>query len=300
MFLYDPFGRRIQKSGPLGATTYVYDGANIVAEYDGTGALAAKYAQGAGVDQPLAMWRGGQVGYYQADGLGSITSLTDSNGSALVTYTYDAFGRATATGALFNPFQYTGREWDQEAGLYYYRARYYDAGIGRFTSTDPAQFGGGVNFYAYVSNNPTVLIDPFGLCWIYHQSTGQLSHEDEQTGNIEQIYSNGYAGHGLGLNDPESQSVGLDDDPKNPGPLPQGQYTIGVQRDNKTSKAKVLRGSMRLTPDMRNEMFGRAGFLIHGDNNNKNQSASEGCIILPPQIRNKIGKSSDKCLKVVR
>jgi YD repeat-containing protein len=126
-FRYDPFGRRIQKSGPLGTTTFVYDGANIVAEYDGTGALAAKYAHGAGVDQPLAMWRAGQIGFYQADGLGSITSLTDSARSPLATYTYDAFGRTTATGTLFNPFQYTGREWDAETGLYYYRARYYDA-----------------------------------------------------------------------------------------------------------------------------------------------------------------------------
>jgi RHS repeat-associated protein len=161
MFLYDPFGRRIQKSGPLGTTTYVYDGANIVAEYDGTGALAAKYAQGAGVDQPLAMWRGGQSGYYQADGLGSITSLTDAAGSPLTTYTYDAFGWTTSTGALFNPFQYAGREWDQETGLYYYRARYYDPLTGRFTSEDPARDG--LNFFAYVRNNPINRTDPFGL-----------------------------------------------------------------------------------------------------------------------------------------
>jgi YD repeat-containing protein len=53
-FKYDPFGRRIQKSGPSGVTIYAYDGANIVAEYGASGALAAKYAQGSGIDEPLA------------------------------------------------------------------------------------------------------------------------------------------------------------------------------------------------------------------------------------------------------
>ncbi len=62
-----------------------------------------------------------------------------------------------------NPFQYTGRENDG-TGLYYYRARYYDADVGRFVSEDPIRFAGGdVNFYAYVGNNPVNMIDPFGL-----------------------------------------------------------------------------------------------------------------------------------------
>jgi RHS repeat-associated protein len=46
----------------------------------------------------------------------------------------------------------------------YYRARYYDPSIGRFISEDPIQFRGGINFYAYVRNNPVNLTDPFGLC----------------------------------------------------------------------------------------------------------------------------------------
>jgi RHS repeat-associated protein len=58
---------------------------------------------------------------------------------------------------------YTGREWDPETGLYYYRARYYDPKAGRFISEDPIGFGGGVNFYGYVENSPVDLIDPSGL-----------------------------------------------------------------------------------------------------------------------------------------
>jgi RHS repeat-associated protein len=60
-------------------------------------------------------------------------------------------------------YAFTGREWDAETGLYYYRARYYDPKIGRFLSEDPIGFMGGANFYAYVEGNPLTLVDPFGL-----------------------------------------------------------------------------------------------------------------------------------------
>jgi hypothetical protein len=45
----------------------------------------------------------------------------------------------------------------------YYRARYYDPNIGRFISEDPIKFYGGYNFYSYVDNIPTSLVDPYGL-----------------------------------------------------------------------------------------------------------------------------------------
>jgi len=162
-FKYDPFGRRIQKSSASGIVNYLYDGANIVTEVDAAGNTLAAYAQGAGIDEPLAMWRAGATSYYEADGLGSVTSL--SAGSTLsATYTYDAFGNPTAsTGTLTNPFRYTGREWDSETHLYYYRARYYDPSVGRFTSEDAVRFLGGNNFYAYALNQPTTYIDPHGF-----------------------------------------------------------------------------------------------------------------------------------------
>jgi RHS repeat-associated protein len=164
-FRYDPLGRRIQKSSPLGATVYLYDGANMVAEVGTAGAVVVGYAQGLGVDELLAMQRGGTIAYYQADGLGSITSLTDGSGKALSTYVYKAFGSTTANEGVFSPFRYTGREQDPETGLYYYRARYYDPTIGRFLSEDPIGFkGSGTNFYAYVRNSSVNVNDPFGLC----------------------------------------------------------------------------------------------------------------------------------------
>ena len=88
------------------------------------------------------MLRSGATSYFHADGLGSVTSLSNAAGSIANTYTYDSFGKLTAsTGSLVNPFQYTARESDTETGLYYYRARYYDPSSGRFISEDPEAGG---------------------------------------------------------------------------------------------------------------------------------------------------------------
>lgn len=110
------------------------------------------------------MLRSSATHYYSADGLGSVTSLTDGSGAVAASYTYDAFGNlAASTGSLTNPFRYTAREWDSEAGLYFYRARYYDESSGRFLSEDPIAFAAGPNFYSYAWNVPTVLTDPTGF-----------------------------------------------------------------------------------------------------------------------------------------
>jgi RHS repeat-associated protein len=164
-FAYDPLGRRIRKSSASGTTIYLYDGANIVAEISPAGSLAASYVQGSGIDQPLAMRRNGTIAYYQADGLGSITSLTNAAGNTVSSYVYKAFGATTATEGIFNPFRFTGREQDPETGLYYYRARYYDPTIGRFISEDPIGFKGGVNKYSYAGANPILHVDPMGLLY---------------------------------------------------------------------------------------------------------------------------------------
>ena len=111
------------------------------------------------------------TGTYQFtfDNMGRLTNTTTSyaflSGRNFTTsYAYDSFGKLTAsTGSLVNPFQYTARESDTETGLYYYRARHYDSGAGRFLSEDPVRFTGGINFYAYARNRPANIVDPFGL-----------------------------------------------------------------------------------------------------------------------------------------
>jgi len=163
-FKYDPFGRRIYKSSSSGTSIFAYDGDSLVEETNSTGAVVARYAQSQNVDEPLAMLRSGGTSFYNTDGLGSITSLTNATGSLAQTYGYDSFGkRINSSGSLVNTFQYTARELDAETGLYYYRARYYDVAVGRFISEDPIAFTGGIDFYAYASNNPSNLFDPSGL-----------------------------------------------------------------------------------------------------------------------------------------
>jgi RHS repeat-associated protein len=128
------------------------------------GNVVSKYAQGQSIDEPLAESTSGATSYYEQDGLGSVTSLTNGAGALAQTYTYDSFGNPTASqGALTNPFRYTGREFDSETGLYYYRARYYDSASGRFVSEDPMRFTAGIIFYRYVKNNAANLADPYGL-----------------------------------------------------------------------------------------------------------------------------------------
>jgi RHS repeat-associated protein len=162
-FKYDPFGRRIQKVGPLGTTNYLYDGPNLLEEIDNVGNVLARYTQNMEIDEPLAELRSGTISYYQQDGLGSSTSLSNSSGALANTYTYDSYGKLTASsGGISNPFQYTGRELDIETGIYYYRARYYDQNMGRFVSEDPLKTSGGLNFYRYARNSPIAFADPSG------------------------------------------------------------------------------------------------------------------------------------------
>ena|ERR1700736_6644282 len=133
-FKYDLFGRRIYKSWSTGTSIYAYDGDNgsVVEETNAAGAAAARYAQGPNIDEPLAVLRAGATSFYNADGLKSVTSLSNTAGSLAQTYTFDSFGNQIASsGSLMNPFRSTGREFDTETNLYYYRARYYDSSTGR-------------------------------------------------------------------------------------------------------------------------------------------------------------------------
>jgi RHS repeat-associated protein len=162
-FKYDPFGRRIEKTTSSTTSIYAYDGDNLVEETNATGAVVARYSQTQNIDEPLAMLRSSATSYYHADGLGSISSLSNAAGSIANTYAYDSFGKLTAsTGSLVNPFQYTAREFDTETSLYYYRSRYMDASTGRFLSEDPIAFLAGTNFYTYVENDPVGWADPTG------------------------------------------------------------------------------------------------------------------------------------------
>ena len=163
-YRYDGLGRRIEKVANGQTKRYIYDGEDILLEYDGANVLQARYTHGPGIDEPIAVTKAGSTFYYHQDGLGTVTELTDINGAVAKAYAYDTYGNILESpGVVEQPYTYTGREFDAESGLLYYRARSYDPVTGRFLQKDPTGFASGdPNLYTYVEGNPLNLTDPDG------------------------------------------------------------------------------------------------------------------------------------------
>lgn len=157
-FSYDALGRRTSKTVAGTTTTYLHDGSNPVLV---NGALMLS---GLGLDEYYGrVASGGAVTSLLTDALGSTLALTNSAGTTTAIYSYGVYGNAVSTGSDSTPFQFTGRENDGNAYLYYYRARYYNPTFGRFISADPVGLLGGINPYAYAGDNPISNRDPLGL-----------------------------------------------------------------------------------------------------------------------------------------
>lgn len=173
--------------GPLGSSITQADrdrlAAAITAATDATGAPPfpaprsgpIRYVYGSYVDEPLMMvtGSGGSLAkyYYHANHLYSVAALSSSSGAVVERYKYDAYGKQTpmvpngttsyATSAYGQFVGFTGRYHDPETGLGYFRARYYDVGLGRFIGRDPYRYVDGLGLYSayYIPNQ----MDPFGL-----------------------------------------------------------------------------------------------------------------------------------------
>jgi RHS repeat-associated protein len=160
-FTYDGIGRRATKAAGGITTTFVYDGRQFLEERPSTG-TTKRYVYGPGVDRPLAQIAGATTTYDVADHLGSVMRVTDSTGTPALTRDYDPWGNLLQ-GSTTGGHAFTGREWDSETGLAYYRARFYAPQLGRFLSEDPARLVDGANSYRYVHNIPVSGRDPSGL-----------------------------------------------------------------------------------------------------------------------------------------
>ncbi|NUQ65008.1 MAG: RHS repeat-associated core domain-containing protein, partial [Pirellulales bacterium] len=110
--------------------------------------------------------------YYLNDANFNVTTLVDVNADGIERYLYAAYGKVTiydgtwansqASTSFVNNALYTGREYDAETGLYYYRNRYYDSDLGVFVSRDPIGYVDGLSLYrAYFGPNR---LDPLGRC----------------------------------------------------------------------------------------------------------------------------------------
>jgi RHS repeat-associated protein len=155
---YDGLGRRVMKTVGGVVTQYLLDGDEEIAELDGSGNLLRRYITGPAVDDRIARAEGSATSnptkyYYHTNHQGSVLASTDASGNPIQQIAYDEYGNS-ASAATGEPFRYTGRRFDPETGLYYYRARYYSPTLGRFLQADPVGYRDDLNLYAYTGNDP--------------------------------------------------------------------------------------------------------------------------------------------------
>jgi len=160
---YDALGRLYSVTKGVVTTRYIYDGNNLIAEFDTANKYLRRYVHGAGVDEPLVLLEGSGNSdrrWLLADERGSIMGVTDSSGVVIVVNTYTEYGEPG--NANQGRFQYTGQLWIPEVGIYHYKARAYYPSLGRFLQPDPIGYGDGMNLYAYVGGDPIGRTDPSG------------------------------------------------------------------------------------------------------------------------------------------
>ena len=175
-YKYDALNRRIQKTVvSTGSTTnFYYCGDQAIEERNANNMVLATYIFGIDVDDVYQMQRGSNTYYYHKNHLGSVVALTDANGILVERYEYDPYGlplffdaneNVLNQSAFGNAILFTGRDYDYETGLYYYRARSMHPSLGRFIQHDPLMYVDGMNMYSYVGDMPVVMIDPDGNAW---------------------------------------------------------------------------------------------------------------------------------------
>jgi RHS repeat-associated protein len=260
-YKYDPLGRRIEKAVTVNASLitlhYVYDNEDIVAVLDGNNNVVSNFTHGPGIDEPLIMKSSTSENYYyHADGLGSITALTNDAGTIAETIEYQAYGKAVikdGTGVgidkstIDNTYLFTAREFDSETGMYYFRARYYNVNSGRFVQEDHQVLDAGGNAaYLYVGAAPTNYIDPSGHIMLLFDPSYNMMNVYDNAGNYLQSYEAHNAAGGKGY-------------------WPAGVYGLGVPRgprDEWSDEENI--GTGRWFIPAKTQPKGRSDLGIHG------------------------------------
>lgn len=193
VFAYDYQSRRVRKTvyggwngstytgSALSDTKYLYDGWNLIAEFNVLSSMSVVRSYSWGLDLTGSLTASGGVGallqVYDAaasktllpayDGNGNIAAMTNADSGALeAIYEYDPFGnllRKEGSYASTNPFRFSTKYTDKETGLAYYGHRYYSPDLGRFINRDPIEEQGGVNLYSFVRNNAINAWDYLGM-----------------------------------------------------------------------------------------------------------------------------------------
>ena len=190
-FLWNALGHRMRATLNGTVKRYIYDGDRVLEQTDDAGNVAARYTtESSSFYQPLLhMWvaSGGLSRYPLYDAQGTVRRLADDSGAKTDYYTHSAFGyEYTPSGSTPNPYRFGGA-WGYitdtpGSGLLQLGARFYWPEVGRFVQQDP--IGDGMNWYAYVGNNPLVWADPEGLDWLDDASDFSAGMGDLLSGGL--------------------------------------------------------------------------------------------------------------------
>ena len=182
-FEYDGRNYRIQKTAGGVVEAFYHNNSQQLLEtrLDGDVDPEEQYVQGLRyVDAPIVRFFDSNTDgtldntlYYLADANFNITGLVDaSTGDVVERYHYDPYGKfqvydgswnALSSTAYDNDYYFTGRRFDAESLIFYYRGRYYAFDLGRFINRDPIGYEDGYNVYLYVGGRPTYATDPSGM-----------------------------------------------------------------------------------------------------------------------------------------
>ncbi len=169
-YTYYGDGQRATATTNSKTSRFIYEESQVTLELDSKGNQSARNIYG---NNLVTRNADGQSVYYMYNGHSDVTALLKTDGTIMATYQYDAFGNAlegTATKenlkSIENPYTYGGYRFDDESGLYYLNARYYDPATARFMSEDTYRGDPNdplsLNLYTYCLNNPIRYTDPTG------------------------------------------------------------------------------------------------------------------------------------------